>query len=250
MERATEELIAEYFARGNKITTVQKSPRSAALDLGQRFYCHGAPCSKCSTTNRYAKTGVCVECARARREANRADAISRSNKWRNDNPNGRRESRRYRKEKNLFENAAMIAASRKEAVLESIRKREIRIEHRKSQDEIERRRLLNMAWVNNNYERRLEIARHSAAVRRARKLSANGSYTQHEARDLFNKQHGRCANCNVRLKMKTAHLDHIFPISNGGANDIANLQWLCRACNCRKSAKDPFVWAAENNRLL
>lgn len=35
------------------------------------------------------------------------------------------------------------------------------------------------------------------------------------------------------------HLDHIVPVKVGGCAHLHNLQWLCRPCNQRKSAKLP-----------
>ena len=33
-------------------------------------------------------------------------------------------------------------------------------------------------------------------------------------------------------------LDHIKPISEGGTNNFANLQWLCRSCHHEKTIKE------------
>ena len=58
----------------------------------------------------------------------------------------------------------------------------------------------------------------------------------------------KCAGCGTRHgKME---VDHIMPLARGGTNHRHNLQLLCRHCNRAKSAKDPFVWAQENGRLL
>ena len=36
-------------------------------------------------------------------------------------------------------------------------------------------------------------------------------------------------------------IDHITPMSRGGTNDLANLQFLCRSCNSRKKDRVPAI---------
>lgn len=45
---------------------------------------------------------------------------------------------------------------------------------------------------------------------------------------------GKCQMCGT---LETITIDHIMPLSKGGTNLIANLQPLCRSCNCSKSNK-------------
>lgn len=50
---------------------------------------------------------------------------------------------------------------------------------------------------------------------------------------------GKCAKCKADITMELEaerHIDHMFPISKGGCNDIVNLQLLCSACNSKKLA--------------
>jgi hypothetical protein len=42
-------------------------------------------------------------------------------------------------------------------------------------------------------------------------------------------------------------LDHIIPVSKGGAHVRENVQLLCKKCNAEKSDKMPFEWMAEIN---
>lgn len=87
--------------------------------------------------------------------------------------------------------------------------------------------------------------------RRALKRGAGGSFTAAQIEDLYERQKGRCAEPSCRAKLKSRfHRDHITPLALGGTNYIRNIQLLCEACNCRKNAKDPLVWARENGRLL
>lgn len=53
-----------------------------------------------------------------------------------------------------------------------------------------------------------------------------------EHRELIVKEfNGKCLCCGSRKKLT---IDHVVPISQGGTDDIENLQLLCRSCNSRK----------------
>ncbi len=105
-------------------------------------------------------------------------------------------------------------------------------------------------WCKANPEQAARNARAGKARRRARKLEAGGSHTQAETDALFFTQGARCANpyCCVEIDIRTAHLDHIYPLApraggKQGSNVIANLEWLCQPCNQRKTNLDPAEWA-------
>lgn len=49
----------------------------------------------------------------------------------------------------------------------------------------------------------------------------------------------RCAYCNARA----THLDHVEPISKGGADAERNMLPACAACNLSKGAKTLAEWA-------
>ena len=55
---------------------------------------------------------------------------------------------------------------------------------------------------------------------------------------LIEKQKYRCALSGVELTPETAVLDHIVPITEGGGDDIDNLQWVHEEVNRMKGTMD------------
>lgn len=76
---------------------------------------------------------------------------------------------------------------------------------------------------------------HKQAARRARVRGADGSHTLQEWQGLCEAHGHRCVHCGRDDSPLTR--DHIVPVSKGGSDFIANIQPLCRVCNCRKGAK-------------
>ena len=62
----------------------------------------------------------------------------------------------------------------------------------------------------------------------------------------------RCVYCGNPLNLETATLDHVFPLSKGGAHSPGNLVSACAACNRLKGDLLPheffmrFPWAGAN----
>ncbi len=56
---------------------------------------------------------------------------------------------------------------------------------------------------------------------------------------LFKRDTGTCAACNDWVKPRYASIDHIHPLSRGGAHTWANVQLMHLKCNLRKSNKIP-----------
>lgn len=54
------------------------------------------------------------------------------------------------------------------------------------------------------------------------------------AAEVWRRDGGRCVKCESR---ESLHIDHIIPLSQGGATIVSNLQLLCESCNLSKGAK-------------
>jgi 5-methylcytosine-specific restriction endonuclease McrA len=53
---------------------------------------------------------------------------------------------------------------------------------------------------------------------------------------LLSGYNGRCAHCGKILTVENMQVDHILPRTQGGSDEIVNLQPLCQGCNQGKSA--------------
>lgn len=98
----------------------------------------------------------------------------------------------------------------------------------------------------------------SEAKRLLRKKNANsgnirrrckkyGAYYEPVNRNKVLQRDGnRCKACNVKVQRKdiyaenAAELDHIVPLSKGGAHTYSNIQTLCRKCNAEKCDNMPI----------
>jgi 5-methylcytosine-specific restriction endonuclease McrA len=64
--------------------------------------------------------------------------------------------------------------------------------------------------------------------------------------EVWERDDYRCVRCGAvsvfgppELRTNPLGIDHIFPVSLGGSNDVDNLQVLCRSCNSQKGTKWP-----------
>lgn len=102
------------------------------------------------------------------------------------------------------------------------------------------------AWFAANPDKRAAYQ----AARRARQRGANGNASPDIKVKLMRLQRGRCAACGISLLAAKPHLDHITPLSKGGAHEDANLQLLCWKCNQQKHSKDPIAFMQLKGKLL
>ena len=193
--------------------------RIEAISLGLSHYDTGKPCKNGHLSKRQTRNGTCLKCS-----------ISASGKYRSANPGyGTEPQRLYR-------------ASNREMVRKWTREQSAR--RRDADPQAEAARIA--AWISDNRDRYQAIRRVNAAKRRARKLSAGGSFTAEEFDAVCAQQKGRCFYCGKKAKLEA---DHYEPISRGGSNDIENIRGACRGCNASKCAKHPVDFALERGFL-
>lgn len=94
------------------------------------------------------------------------------------------------------------------------------------------------ARVKRHYTKYPERRRANTLTRIARKKAAEGKYTGEDIKRMFDEQEERCAYCGIRIFWnipKDFHVDHIRPLTRGGANWPDNLCLACASCNQSKN---------------
>jgi 5-methylcytosine-specific restriction endonuclease McrA len=102
-------------------------------------------------------------------------------------------------------------------------------DHRLNESEKRRVRYAYDAWFRGYQQRRLAIKKRE---RRAQ-IAASGGLTYAEYRELLD-QACVCTYCSCPLDENNRTLDHVVPLSRGGAHDASNLVAACRSCNSAK----------------
>jgi 5-methylcytosine-specific restriction endonuclease McrA len=93
-----------------------------------------------------------------------------------------------------------------------------------------------------------EAKQWSAKQRAIKRSVKTGQVTKKQIDNLHLKQKGKCAIC--RKKLTTRHIDHIIPLSKGGAHEILNFQITCPGCNMSKKAEHPIDYMQKLGYLL
>jgi 5-methylcytosine-specific restriction endonuclease McrA len=176
----------------------------------------------------------CKECRskkRAERYANspdlRAKAQKRANDWFYEN----RERARVNRKKQYWKDP--------ESAIEDVRQWR--------EENPERYRKNNR----NKWQRMTEEQKNNARAyvrnRRAMIKNSDGEHTAEEVQERLEEQGYMCFYCSHPLE-DDYHIDHYYPLSKGGSNNIDNLVASCPTCNLSKHDKDPREFMAEIGR--
>lgn len=186
--------------------------REKAKAAGEVRYFTGKPCAVGHISERLVSDRSCMACAleaaRARYPLIREKENERSRVYRNKN-----------REKHL----ASMAAWREN--------------NRETAREATRR------WTAQNPER----VRAITSARRARVMSAEGSLSAADVKEITRRQGGKCAYCKRKTKMT---IDHIIPLIQGGRHSKENIQMTCARCNSAKGGRHPIEFAQRIGLLL
>lgn len=196
--------------------------------MGAKYYFTGKPCKSGHLSKRHI-SGNCVACA-----------ITLTKKWRDKNPDKVQaqnlktywsdpEHHRARTTKFRCENPSIAQAR-----LNDWRD--------KNPDKMHKSHKL---WLQNNNSR----VRSYRSKRREQKRV--GSFSNADIIRILKFQKNKCAEPSCRKDLTEGyHVDHIMPLSKGGANTANNIQCLCRFCNLSKGSKHPSDWARLKGRLF
>jgi 5-methylcytosine-specific restriction endonuclease McrA len=81
--------------------------------------------------------------------------------------------------------------------------------------------------------------------RRALKIGAEAQNASWFYEFVASRRKIRCYWCRQPVAKKRRHVDHIIPLSRGGAHSIENLCCACSDCNLKKGARMPNEFSAQ-----
>lgn len=219
--------------------------RAEAIRRGLKRYFTGKPCPKGHISERRVQSFGCYACERIRYKewyhANKEISAKATREWCARNPD---KVRKHRQDQ-YIKNRVKRLAEHKEYYRTN---REIA--RQKGAADYQRRKdvfkLRARKWATANPDN-VRVYRNR---RRTRLRQSNGSHTAADLKHILELQKWRCAYCRANLRKVVRHVDHIVPLSKGGANTKDNLQYLCESCNQRKAAKDPLEFARQMGKLI
>jgi 5-methylcytosine-specific restriction endonuclease McrA len=87
-------------------------------------------------------------------------------------------------------------------------------------------------WAEDNPEKIARAKTDNRRKRRAAKHASRGSFTADEFKALCESHDNKCLACGDGEAALEA--DHVVPLTEGGSDDISNIQPLCGSCNRKK----------------
>ncbi len=188
-------------------------PRHQAFEAGEKKYI-GSPCRTCGQTLRCVANGSCANCALAATNQLRTRKQAEYNTKRLEWYYANKERSRATTKVWLARNTDRVRETRKDWVVNNL----------------EHHRRVCKEWREANRAKKTVIQNN----RRARLLSAPGTFTLQDVQAILIAQNFHCAYC---AETENLQIDHVVPISRGGSNWPWNLQWLCAAHNTSKNTK-------------
>ena len=100
----------------------------------------------------------------------------------------------------------------------------------------ENRELLKLisGWGDGRCGHIAEVMCRELGIQDATKVKSGPKVTQTQKKWLYDNQGSMCLSCGSPDDIT---VDHVEPVSKGGAHDVSNMQILCRSCNSRKGTK-------------
>jgi 5-methylcytosine-specific restriction endonuclease McrA len=220
--------------------------RSEAKAMGLKQYFTGKPCKHGHIATRFTSKGTCSVCLHATTQTWRAsnpDVFEASSK----ETRARRveEIRAYKLRYNV-EKAEAVKAYRKDYRTRNADVIKERLRRWRERNE-EHCAAYQRRWSAKNPDRVRAHQLISQATRRSR--IAASSEPVGKIAGWVRSVPKICHWCGVKCA-KNYHVDHYHPVSKGGRHEVKNLVIACPPCNLRKSAKDPYEFAASRGRLF
>ena len=101
-------------------------------------------------------------------------------------------------------------------------------------------------WRRANPDRWRRVATNAKARRRSRAEGVGVERFRRES--IFVRDRGLCAYCGLGLDPANWHLDHVVPLSKGGAHTRANSAAACPSCNRKKGDMSAAEFRVEIGR--
>ena len=107
--------------------------------------------------------------------------------------------------------------------------------------------LYQVEYRKNNKEQYRIHDKKKHAKRRGAINQTEHKATAKQIKELIRKSKNICYYCKSKCEPT---IDHIQPLSKGGAHSLDNLVVACKSCNCSKCASNPYKFAQTKGMLL